>query len=68
MRVIHKRSNTIGLLLTGWIVLLMLGGAYSLGVRMAANRLSQSDQQTMAWVQQNTPADARFVIITGEAR
>ncbi len=67
MRVIHKRSNAIGLLLTGWIVLLMLGGAYSLGIRMAANSLSQSDQQTMAWVQQNTPPDARFVIITGKS-
>lgn len=67
MRVIHKRSQTIGLLLTGWIVLLMFGAAYSLGIRMAANSLSQADQQAMAWVQQNTPADARFVIVTGES-
>lgn len=66
MRVIHRRSQTIGVLLTGWIILLMAGGAYNLGIRMAANRLSESDQQAMVWVQQNTPTDAKFVIITGE--
>jgi hypothetical protein len=68
MRVIHKRSNLIGYLLAVWIILLMLGGAYSLGIHMAANRLSESDQQAMVWVQQNAPIDAQFVIITGETQ
>jgi hypothetical protein len=66
LKVAHKRSNATGLLLTGWIILLMFGGIYSLGISMAANRLSEADQQAMAWVQQNTSPDARFVIVTGE--
>ncbi len=66
MKVTHKKSNLVGLLLTGWVLLLMLGGTYSLGIRMAANSLSEADQQTIAWVQQHTAPDAKFVIVTGE--
>jgi hypothetical protein len=66
MKATHRRSQTVGMLLAGWIIVLMLAGNYGLGVRMSANRLEQADQDAMIWVQQNTTPDARFIIITGE--
>jgi hypothetical protein len=61
-----KTRRTVGLLFSGYLGLYLLGGSYALGLRMAANRLSETDQIAMTWVKQNTPPDSSFVIVTGE--
>jgi hypothetical protein len=65
-KVTGKTGNKTGILLSVYILLSMLGGMYTLGLNMAANRLSEADQQAFVWVQQNTTPDVKFVIITGE--
>jgi hypothetical protein len=55
-----------GKLFAGYILVYLLLNGYGLDLRMTDNRLSEADQQAMAWIRQNTPADSQFIVLTSE--
>ena len=59
-------ASLAGYLLSFFLLFNFIINGYNLGLKMAANRLGTTDQQAMAWVQQNTPPAGNFVIVTGE--
>jgi hypothetical protein len=65
----QTRSGKIaGNLFVGYLLIYFVINNYGLDFRMASNRLSDSDRQAMTWISQNTPADSKFIIITGESQ
>ena len=50
-----------------WIYLLLylLFSAYQFGFQLSSATLYPPDRQAMDWVRQNTPEEARFVVLTG---
>ncbi len=55
----------IVLLFLGFITAYSLLGAYAFTLKMGGDHLSNSDEKAMKWVSQNTPANSRFIILTG---
>lgn len=48
-----------------YLLLYLIFSAYQFGWNISTATLYPSDQQAMTWVRQNTPAEARFVVLTG---
>jgi hypothetical protein len=48
-----------------YLVLYLIFSTYQFGFRLSNAKLYPSDQQAMVWVKENTPADARFLVLTG---
>jgi hypothetical protein len=63
-----RSRNIAGNLFLGYILIYLVINSYGLDLKMAGNRLGNSDQQAMAWVRQNTPIESKFIILTGESQ
>jgi hypothetical protein len=46
-------------------MLYLFFSAYQFGSQLSTSSLSESDREAMRWVRDNTPEDARFVVLTG---
>ncbi len=51
-----------------YLLFYMLFNSFILDLKIANNRLSNSDQKAMFWVSQNTSIDSKFIILTGETQ
>lgn len=48
-----------------YLVVYMLFSTFQFGLELAGNSLSVGDRKAMDWVQQHTPDDSRFLVLTG---
>ena len=48
-----------------YLVLYLIFSAYQFGFQLSNAKLYPPDQEGMAWVRENTPANARFLVLTG---
>ncbi|MBV6452565.1 MAG: hypothetical protein MHPDNHAH_03323 [Anaerolineales bacterium] len=48
-----------------YLILFLVFSAYQFGLGLSKATLYPPDAQAMRWVQQNTPQDARFLVLTG---
>jgi hypothetical protein len=48
-----------------YLVAYLLFSAYQFGFQLSSATLYPQDRQAMAWASQNTPADSRFLVLTG---
>jgi hypothetical protein len=48
-----------------YLMLYLIFSAYQFGFRLSSATLYPPDQEAMNWIGQNTPADARFLVLTG---
>ncbi len=48
-----------------YLILFLVFSAYQFGLGLSKATLYPPDEQAMRWVQQNTPQDARFLVLTG---
>jgi len=48
-----------------YLVLYLIFSAYQFGFQLSNAKLYPSDQDAMGWVYENTPGDARFLVLTG---
>ena len=48
-----------------YLVLYLIFSAYQFGYQLSNAKLYPPDQEAMAWVRENTPDDARFLVLTG---
>jgi hypothetical protein len=48
-----------------YLLLYLIFSAYQFGFQLSSATLYPPDQEAMNWVSQNTPADARFLVLTG---
>ena len=51
-------------LLLGYLLFYLLGSSYLYTLNLATVFLSNSHRAAMAWVQENTPANSRFILLT----
>jgi hypothetical protein len=51
--------------LTLYLLLYLIFSAYQFGFGLSSATLYPPDQEAMNWVSQNTPSDARFLVLTG---
>jgi hypothetical protein len=50
---------------TIYLLLYLLFSTYEFGAGLANAKLYPPDQEAMAWIRENTPGDARFLVLTG---
>jgi hypothetical protein len=50
---------------TFYLILYLIFAAYQFGFQLSAATLYPDDQEAMYWVSNNTPADSRFLVLTG---
>jgi hypothetical protein len=48
-----------------YMLLFLLFSTYLYGLQLSGSSLSRADREAMAWIRVNTPADARFLVLTG---
>lgn len=48
-----------------YLLLYLIFSAYQFGLQLSNATLYPYDQEAMLWVRENTPADARFLVLTG---
>jgi hypothetical protein len=48
-----------------YLMVYLLFSAYQFGFQLSAATLYPEDQKAMQWVKENTPADSRFLVLTG---
>jgi hypothetical protein len=60
-----ERFSSLERNLTFYLLLYLIFSAYQFGFRLSSATLYPPDQEAMNWVSQNTPADARFLVLTG---
>lgn len=63
-----RRRYLVTSLFLGYLLSYLLFNAFTLDLKLANNRLGNSDQDAMAWIRQNTPNNSKFIIITGESQ
>ena len=50
---------------TVYVMLYLVFAAYQFGFQLSAATVYPEDQEAMAWARENTPADSRFLVMTG---
>jgi hypothetical protein len=48
-----------------YVLFYLLFSSYQLGFQLSGGSVPSSDREAMSWVQKNTPADSRFLVLTG---
>jgi len=48
-----------------YLLLYLIFSTYQFGLRLSSATLYPQDQEAMTWVRENTPADSRFLVLTG---
>jgi hypothetical protein len=48
-----------------YLLLFLLFSTYQYSLQLSGNALSRADREAMAWINVNTPAEARFLVLTG---
>lgn len=57
-------SNPVARILLGYIFLYLMGTTYLYSLAEATVHLSEKDREAMTWVQENTPVNSRFLLLT----
>lgn len=50
-----------------YVMLYLLFSAYQFGMSLSTATLYPADREAMSWVRKNTPADSRFLLLTGSS-
>ena len=67
-RSVEKEADTIPAVEQNvfiYLVLYLVFSAYQFGFQLSNAKLYPPDQEAMGWVRENTPGDARFLVLTG---